>query len=73
MVPSGYQGQKTVFKIVAQTWVNISSNLLIIPNTTLANASTGLLIVTPVFTSLYLNKPIGVWGDGAIGTSLHRT
>jgi hypothetical protein len=59
---------KTVFRIVGQTGVNISSNQVIIPNTTLANNQTDLLIVTPVYntaTGIYLNKPIGVWWNGS--------
>ncbi len=55
---------RTVFQITAQTGVNIVGNLLVIPNTTLANKFNDLLIVTPYFTSVYLNKPIGVWWDG---------
>jgi hypothetical protein len=55
---------KTVFQITTQTGVNISTNQLIIPNTTLANNSTDMLIVTPVYAGVYLNKPIGVWWNG---------
>lgn len=59
-------GSKPLFQITAQTGVNISSNQLIIPNTTQANSPNDLLIVTPVFgiTGVYLNKPIGVWWNG---------
>ena len=58
---------RTVFQITANTGAggNTSGNTLTIPNTTLANAATDLLIVTPVYVTVYLNKPIGVWWDGA--------
>jgi hypothetical protein len=59
---------KTVVRIVAQTGVNINSNQVVIPNTTLANSETDLLIVTPVYnsaTAVYLNRPIGVWWSGS--------
>jgi hypothetical protein len=59
---------KTVFRIVAQTGVNINSNQVVIPTTTLANSETDLLIVTPVYnsaTGVYLNRPIGVWWNGS--------
>lgn len=57
---------KPIFQITAVTGPggNTSSNTLTIPNTTQANAATDLLIVTPVYVSVYLNKPIGVWWDG---------
>jgi hypothetical protein len=57
---------KPVFQIIAVTGPggNTSGNTLTIPNTTQANAATDLLIVTPVYVSVYLNKPIGVWWDG---------
>jgi hypothetical protein len=56
---------KTVFQITAQTGVNINANQVVIPNTTLANSINDLLIVTPAFTTVYLNKPIGVWWNGS--------
>ncbi|MCX6317224.1 MAG: hypothetical protein NTW29_08025 [Bacteroidetes bacterium] len=58
---------KPVFQITAQTGVNIAGNILNIPISTQANSATDLLIVTPVFgiAGVYLNKPIGVWWNGA--------
>lgn len=57
---------KPVFQITSATGAggNTSGNTLTIPNSTQANAATDLLIVTPVYVSVYLNKPIGVWWDG---------
>ena len=57
---------KPVFQLTAVTGPggNTSGNTLTIPNTTQANAATDLLIVTPVYVTVYLNKPIGVWWDG---------
>jgi hypothetical protein len=57
---------KPVFQIAAVTGPggNTIGNTLTIPKTTQANAYTDLLIVTPVYESVYLNKPIGVWWDG---------
>jgi hypothetical protein len=57
---------KPVFQITAVTGPggNTSGNTLTIPNTTQAKNATDLLIVTPVYVSVYLNKPIGVWWDG---------
>lgn len=53
-----------VFQITTSAG-NISSNLVNIPLSTQANTPTDMLVVTPVFTGTYLNKPIGVWWNGA--------
>jgi hypothetical protein len=57
---------QTAFKIVSVTG-NIFSNQLIIPNTTLANNNTDILIVTHDFgpSSTYLNKAYGVFWSGS--------
>lgn len=55
---------KPVFQITTSAG-NISGNLVNIPLSTQANVSTDMLVVTPVFTGTYLNKPIGVWWNGA--------
>jgi len=47
---------------------NVSGNLVTIPTSTQANAATDMLVVTPVFTGVYLNKPIGVWWNGSAWT-----
>ncbi len=56
---------KSVFRITAQIGVNINANRVIIPATTLANDPNDMLIVTVVYTNLYLTSPIGVWWNGA--------
>ncbi len=51
---------RTVFQHAA-TAGNTSFNETIIPNTTLANSPTDLLIVTPYWDGVYVNAPIGVY------------
>lgn len=51
---------RTVFQHVT-TAGNIISNETVIPNTTLANNITDMLIVTPVWEGVYLNASIGVY------------
>lgn len=51
---------RTVFQHVA-TAGNTTSNETIIPNTTLANAATDLLIITAYWDGVYINSPIGVY------------
>jgi len=54
---------RTVFQHVT-TAGNIISNETVIPNTTLANSATDMLIVTPVWEGVYINAPIGVYFSG---------
>jgi hypothetical protein len=58
---------RTVFRHVA-TAANINTNETIIPNTTLANSATDLLIVTPFWDGVYLNAAIGVYFEATSGT-----
>jgi hypothetical protein len=51
---------RTVFQHVA-TAGNITANETVIPNTTLANSATDLLIITPFYDGVYMNAPIGVY------------
>jgi hypothetical protein len=55
---------RSVFQHVA-TVENINSNFTIIPTSTLANAPTDLLIVTPYWDAVYVKSPIGVFFNGA--------
>jgi trimeric autotransporter adhesin len=66
---------KSVFQITANTGAggNTSGNTLTIPATTFANAASDLLIVTPVYTNVYCNFPIGVWWDGARWNIFNQT
>jgi hypothetical protein len=57
----------SVFRHIA-TVSNINSNETIIPNTTLANSATDLLIVTPFWDGVYLNAAIGVYFEATSGT-----
>ena len=54
---------RSVFQHQA-TEANISGNQTIIPNTTLANHPTDLLIVTPFWDAVYVKSPIGVYYNG---------
>jgi hypothetical protein len=54
---------RTVFQHVT-TAGNSISNETEIPNTTLANSATDMLIVTPVWEGVYINAPIGVYFSG---------
>lgn len=54
---------KPIFQITSSI-SNITGNLVDIPLSTQANNPTDLLVVTPVFSGTYLNKPIGVWWNG---------
>jgi len=54
---------RSVFQHQA-TVANISGNQTIIPNTTLANHPTDLLIVTPFWDAVYVKSPIGVYFNG---------
>jgi hypothetical protein len=58
---------RTVFRHVA-TAGNTGGNETIIPNTTLANSATDLLIVTPFWDGVYLNAAIGVYFEATSGT-----
>lgn len=58
---------KPIFQITSSI-SNITGNLITIPLSTQANNPTDLLVVTPVFSGTYLNKPIGVWWNGAYWT-----
>ncbi|MEA5461831.1 hypothetical protein VB796_22365 [Arcicella sp. LKC2W] len=60
---SGAASTKAAFKITTSA-SNTSGNVLTIPNTTLANNSTDILLVTHAF-GTYLNKPFGVYWTGA--------
>jgi hypothetical protein len=55
---------RPVFQITTSAG-NISGNTVNIPLGTQANTPTDMLVVTPVFTGTYLNKPIGVWWNGS--------
>jgi hypothetical protein len=57
----------TVFRHVA-TAANTVGNETTIPNTTLANAASDLLIVTPFWDGVYVNAPIGVYFEATSGT-----
>jgi hypothetical protein len=57
-------GSRPVFQITTSVG-NISGNTVNIPLGTQANTPTDMLVVTPVFTGTYLNKPIGVWWNGS--------
>jgi hypothetical protein len=63
---AGGTNVQTAFKIVSSAG-NITSNRIIIPNTTLANSANDILIVTHNYGSggPYLNKPYGAYWDGA--------
>ncbi|MBL7731809.1 MAG: hypothetical protein JNM88_11580 [Chitinophagaceae bacterium] len=54
---------RTVFQHEA-TAGNTASNETVIPNSTLANSATDLLIVTPYWDGVYLNATIGVYFSG---------
>lgn len=54
---------RTVFQHAA-TAGNITANETVIPNTTLANSATDLLIVTPYWDGVYLDAAIGVYFSG---------
>jgi hypothetical protein len=69
---------KTVFQITAVTGPggNTVGNTLTIPNTTLANQLSDLLIITPVFAAfggVYCNFPLGVWWNGTNWTIFNQT
>jgi hypothetical protein len=51
---------RTAFQHIA-TAGNILTNGTTIPNTTMANSATDLLIVTPYWDGVYMNTPIGVY------------
>lgn len=55
---------RPVFQITTSAG-NISGNTVNIPLGTQAYLPTDMLVVTPVFTGTYLNKPIGVWWNGS--------
>jgi hypothetical protein len=54
---------RTVFQHEA-TAGNTSFNETVIPNTTLANSASDLLIITPYWDGVYVNAPIGVYFAG---------
>lgn len=54
---------RTVFQHEA-TAGNTSSNETVIPNTSLANSASDLLIITPYWDGVYVNAPIGVYFAG---------
>ncbi len=54
----------TVFQHVA-TAGNITLNTTEIPNTSLANSPTDLLIITPYWDGTYVNSPLGVYFTGS--------
>ncbi|PWK17469.1 hypothetical protein LV89_04384 [Arcicella aurantiaca] len=60
---SGVASTKAAFKITTSA-SNTAGNVLTIPNTTLANNATDILLVTHAF-GTYLNKPFGVYWTGA--------
>jgi hypothetical protein len=60
---SGAASTKAAFKITTSA-SNTSGNVLTIPNTTLANNATDILLVTHAF-GTYLNKPFGVYWTGS--------
>jgi hypothetical protein len=47
---------------------NTTANYTIIPNTTLANSFTDILIVTPFWDAVYVNAPIGVYFEALDST-----
>ena len=65
---SGGMNSQTAFKITTNTagGGNTVSNLLTIPNTTLANNANDILLVTHSYSpnNTYLNKAYGVWWNG---------
>lgn len=56
--------RRSVFQHIT-TAENTSLNFSLIPATTLANAASDLLIVTPFWDNVYINSPIGVYYNGS--------
>ncbi|MCG3166365.1 MAG: hypothetical protein POELPBGB_02143 [Bacteroidia bacterium] len=54
----------TAFKHVTASG-NITGNRTVIPNTTQANASTDIVIVTHQYNAAYITSPVGVWWNGS--------